>query len=448
MFVGLALATVLLSAANRRESEARKEAVEAGRLAQRRAKELAEALQVSQIKTQEAAAQRQEAQRKAATASAVAGFMIELFRGSDPLAVGGVGIIQPVTEDVTARELLDRGRAHLETDLTEDPLIRAALLDAVGDVYRSLGRVAEAAPLLDEALKIRQERLGQAHDDTVASLYHVAALRHDMGELAAAEALYREALALRSQQPGEEDLLTAAITLNLAWILAHRFEQPSEAQFDEAASLLQNVIDIRVRHLGNDHRDVRVARAGLALVLIGKREIPRATVVLGEAFGSEHEGGDEDDAVNLAFLYAKYALLRNSGRLDQAQQLGQRLLDESNKLLSEEHPLCVLMLGELADLLRDQGKIPEAAAAARKVLEYLRRSPIRWHPAGADVRMDLGDYEQSQGNFDEAENLYREALEIAQKTNDQRRLNRASGQLEKLEQQKAAELSPTPAGQR
>jgi tetratricopeptide (TPR) repeat protein len=444
MFIGLAVATVSLGAANRRESEARKSAVNAGRLAERRAKELAEALSVSQIKTKEAAAQRLEAQRKAAAASAVAGFMIELFRGSDPLSVEGVGVISPVTEDVTARELLDRGRAHLKTHLTEDPLIRAALLDAVGDVYRSLGRLEEAAPLLQEALEIRRQRLGPAHDDTVASLYHVAASRHDMGELAEAESLYREALALRTQPRGEEDLLTAAIMLNLAWILAHRFEQPSAAQFDEAALLLERVIEIRVRHLGKDHRDVRVARAGLALVLIGKREIPRATVVLGDALGPDQSGAGEDDAVNLAFLYAKYLLLKNGGRLDQAQQLGQRLLEESSRILGEDHPLCMLMLGELADLLRDQGKLSEAVAAARKALEYSRRSAFRWHPAGADIRLDLGDYERSQGNFDEAEKLYREALQVAEKNNDQRRLNRARAQLESLEQQKAARLSPLP----
>ena len=68
-----------------------------------------------------------------------------------------------------------------------------------------MGELAEAKPLMEEALQARREALGNEHPDTLISMGSVGKLLKDMGQRAEALALLRELHA--AQPPYAADVL-------------------------------------------------------------------------------------------------------------------------------------------------------------------------------------------------------------------------------------------------
>src|SRR5262249_8112625 len=81
------------------------------------------------------------AEQKAEVARQIPDYLLQIFATADPLGLDDSGFRGggENPEGATARRLLDRGAALARTHLREQPVLRAALLDAMGNTYRSLG---------------------------------------------------------------------------------------------------------------------------------------------------------------------------------------------------------------------------------------------------------------------------------------------------------------------
>ncbi len=144
---------------------------------------------------QRAAAQKQtiRAEAEADAARRTTDFLIDLFRVLDPSEARG--------NTVTAREMLDKGAARIDSELSKRPDIQAALMDTVGTVYMGLGLYTQARPLLERAASTRH-RLRDSEPEALAeSLNHLADLQREQAEYEAAEKAYREAAALQAAHP-------------------------------------------------------------------------------------------------------------------------------------------------------------------------------------------------------------------------------------------------------
>ena len=71
------------------------------------------------------------------------------------------------------------------------------------------GKYAQAIPLAERALAIREKILGKEHRDTAQSLNNLAELYHDMGSYDKAEPLYKRALAIKEKVLGSQHPHTA-----------------------------------------------------------------------------------------------------------------------------------------------------------------------------------------------------------------------------------------------
>ncbi len=107
------------------------------------------------IARNEAIEQRALAEKEAETSRQVTTFIVDLFKISDPSE--GVG------NKITAREILDKGAARIETELADQPAIQATLMDTMGTVYTGLGLYPTAIPLMRESLRKRRS-LFRRHD--------------------------------------------------------------------------------------------------------------------------------------------------------------------------------------------------------------------------------------------------------------------------------------------
>jgi serine/threonine-protein kinase len=85
-------------------------------------------------------------------AQQVVDFLVELFANADPYRTRGA--------ELTVREVLDRGAERAQTELKEQPMVRATLLEAIAEAYRSLGHLETSVDLRAEALDARRRSLG------------------------------------------------------------------------------------------------------------------------------------------------------------------------------------------------------------------------------------------------------------------------------------------------
>ncbi len=154
-----------------------------GKLLRRRGKELAAA--AAALLLAGVAVDRESQQRHTACerdrAQRISGFLVELFKVSDPSEARG--------NSVTAREILDRSAARIEQELEKDPELRAALMTTIGEIYGNLGLYSEATQLLETALAQRQQLHGETHLEVAETLDVLVGLLYQKGELEGAEAL-------------------------------------------------------------------------------------------------------------------------------------------------------------------------------------------------------------------------------------------------------------------
>ena len=89
----------------------------------------------------------------------------------------------------------------------------AIQLNNLAYLYRSIGRYADAEPLLKEALAITERALGKEHPDTAISLSGLARLYRAMGRYRDAEPLLKQAIAISEKLVGREHPTVADLAL-------------------------------------------------------------------------------------------------------------------------------------------------------------------------------------------------------------------------------------------
>jgi tetratricopeptide (TPR) repeat protein len=89
-----------------------------------------------------------------------------------------------------------------EKAVGRDDLSVPKLLTSSASLYRAEGKYAQAEPLLQRALTIREKALGPEHPDVAQSLWNLAGLYAVQGKYAQAEPLYQRALTIRESALG------------------------------------------------------------------------------------------------------------------------------------------------------------------------------------------------------------------------------------------------------
>jgi serine/threonine protein kinase/tetratricopeptide (TPR) repeat protein len=341
------------------------------------------------------------AEKERTKAERVASFLVDLFKVSDPSEARG--------NTVTAREMLDKGSAKTETELKDEPEVRATLMDTMGRVYLNLGLYDKALPLLQEALKVRKAVLGNDHLDVAKSLSNLAELLRDRGDFTSAEALYREALAVRRKLLGNEhpDVATNVVALAVVF--------DDEGNYPGAEALYREALAMQRKLLGNEHTDVARTLNNLANVLdaegdfAGAETLYRETLtMLRKFFGNEHP------AVAIA-LSNLANTLDDQGDYAGSEALNKEALAMRRKILGNEHPSVAENLANLGNALLDKGDTKGAEPLEREALAMRRKLLGSEHPDVAESLVNLANVLLDKGDYAGAEKLYREALAMQRK---------------------------------
>ncbi|WP_368566021.1 tetratricopeptide repeat protein [Pseudoxanthomonas sp. UTMC 1351] len=380
------------------------------------------------------ARERDRARAEATKAQQVKALVLRLFEGADPQHSGGA--------QLTARELLDRGWAGIESELPNQPEVRVELLDTVGEAYRQLGLYERAQPLFDEALETAmplaaeyplllaralrsrgrlhsdlgaydkaEEQLQSALDgyrrvrgspdaELATTLSDLGVLQFRMSDLDAAERHHRDALAMRRQLFEEEHVDVADSLDNLGTVLRH------QGDYAGAEPLLSQALSLRRRFLPATHPQLAHSVSNLALTRVNLGEYDSADALYREAQTVTRQSRGERHP-QVATVMNNHALLLQARReFPAAERLLREALSIRREALGEQHPEVAMNLNDLGLALSGAGNVEGAEAYYRQALAAYPPE----HPWRSATVFNLGELEEKRGNLQAAEQHYREAL--------------------------------------
>ncbi len=382
--------------------------------------------------------QRHQAQQESERAQLITDFVTGLFELADP--------VQTVSGDASVKQIVDLGAMQLASGTHQRPLVRAALLQTIGQVYVSLGQYDSASRNLNEALALRQTRAepvqlaqtlnalgklhyqlnefkqaGDAYRKALAALdsgargtsAEYAKTQNNLGELAAAEGdydealrLHRSALHLRERLFGHDSSASASSLQNIAGVLRRNGE------LVEAEVFYLEAIALQEEHLGIEHAEVGTARAnfGLLLTELGRSEDAEEQLRLALVIRQKVYGPNHPQTANS--LHNLAALLFNQKDYERAEPVLRESLQLHSQIFGNAHVSVAYSNNNLATLLLDTGRAGEATTHYQQAFEILANVLGEQHPNTALIRANLAKVALANGQAQQALEHVRRSLEV------------------------------------
>lgn len=215
----------------------------------------------------------------------------------------------------------DAGAALQEAERTfgESHPNVAVCLNALGLYYVQKEQYAEAQPLLERALAIRNEVLGPRHVDTGESLNSLAGLMFRQHAYVEAEPLYQKCLAIwNAQLPADDFRLVLPLTA-LGYIAT------TKSEYAKAQSLYGKALDIMDHNAGVDPLIVASCASNLANVHAHRGRYDLAAPLLERAVTLyDSAPGNHSDKV-LEVLRHYSTTLRKLGKISEVIEVENRI---------------------------------------------------------------------------------------------------------------------------
>ena len=339
-------------------------------------------------------AERDRAAAEAAKAAAVSEFLAGLFASTDPRETGGA--------EVTARALLDRGAARLAA-LDDQPDVQAQMLLVTGEAYKSLQLMSEAEPLLERALAIRRDRLGDAHPDVGAAHDALGLLYELQGRFPEARRAFEQALAVYARAPEAPPLARANALHGLA------FAQMRLGELDAAEATIREALALKGALYGEAHPEIAYSLNILGDIHTFQERYDDAIVVHRRALRQRRALLGRDHLDVGSSLHNLGAAYRESGRPREAERVYREALGLYRRHYGDANQEVANTLSQLSFALGAQGRDADAEAAYREALAQMERAGLPDHPRVAAFHaLRAADLAQN-GRYAEATALVRRA---------------------------------------
>lgn len=315
-----------------------------------------------------------------------------------------------VVESISlAKETLDNSRLRLG----QENVVVAECLVTLASLYQAQSRYEEARRFYNEALMMVKKLLPEGSlvvaQVAVKEANARALALFQSGKVVEAIPIAEEALRNSRRLPGEDNLILAESLNNLAVLYE------AEGRYSEAEPLSFQALGISKKLLPEDSPVVARYISNLAYVYYSQSRYTEAEPLYLQALGvwknlkvEEHP----DLAVTLSNLGVLYAAL---GRYQEAEILISQALAMSKKLLGEEHPSVAVILSNLGVVYYSQGRDEKAEALYVQALAMWKKLLGEEHPNVALGLNNLALVYYAQRRYGEAEPLLLQALAVWKK---------------------------------
>ncbi len=360
---------------------------------------------------QVAIAAREHETRQRQAALSTTSVLASLFESTDPLGVTklGFGEANDGKNFDAARELLDRGQKLVISELSDEPLYQAKLLNALGLAYIGAGDLEAAESLLDRAWRVRQSQitagaLSRQHPDVLASLWSNAVVKHLHSEMDQAEAIFREVLAAQQKMDQCPPLAIARTQFHLGFVL-HEIHRDADAE-----PLFRAAVETRQSYLEHSHLEVAWARMMLIVSLIGQ---DKKLAALEEVAKLVQPGDVETtSAIVQGFLkFQEVEEFRRKRDYEATVAAFRPLRDDAIRIFGNQHPLSIVAQFEYAGMLSQKGDMREAERVTLRTLQQLPPI-IANNPRVAEIHFKLAQFLARRGAASAAERHFRDAIRI------------------------------------
>jgi eukaryotic-like serine/threonine-protein kinase len=405
--LALGMAVPLLSLAWGNESAARRNEQNLRILAMRKAEEAKELQEVALRHSENARRERagaiaseKRANEEKTRAERALQFLVSVYRKPDPAAPG---------HSLKVVDMLDRAVQEINRELSDQPLMEATLLSAIGQTYGGLGMPDRSFPVFQRALLLRSRSLGEDHAETVQALHNLALAYQDSGRLDQAIVLLERTLARRKSWHLEDP---SGVIESMNDLAAAYWQS---GQPTKAIPLYEAAIESARARLGDDHTDTLTIIDNLAVACAAAGQAARAislhqTVLLRlqASLGENH----------LTTLVAMNNLARayEAGlRHVESIELYEKTLPRLREKLGDDHPIVLTAMCGLARAYQSGGRLSEAVALFEATLSKRRVKLGEEHPDALVSLFDLANAYSVARQPEKAAGLARLFLERVEK---------------------------------
>ena len=356
------------------------------------------------VQRQQLEVQRDLAAQERDRATQVSTFMVDIFSATDPFKAQG--------RDVTATELLERGAARIQGDLSQQPEVRAQMLDSIGYAFQRKGDQKRAIPLLEQSLQIRRQAATGPTPLLVTSLRNLADALRMAGNAASAEGYYRQALQMSRDLFGERDARVADVMVGLGRLL-----YPNPARIGEGERLLRDALSIYREQRGPEDSEVAATLSDLGNLMIWKDDLAAAEQFHRQAlriYQATVPRTHPDYAQTLSSL--GYELSRR-GNLAEAEKVLTEALELKREVFGTQSPQLSGVLETLATVHEQLGERRQAMALVEEALTITRQNKGERDvdtavllDSLARLQWKAGELEAARRNVLSALNIYDEKL--------------------------------------
>ena len=314
--------------------------------------------------------------------------------------------------DATVAEMLDDAAQRVETELKDQPEVRAEMLATIGSTYLASAKYDVAARFLKDAYDLDLKLYGPHARQTAAVMPALAGLAYFHGDYATADSWFEKALPVYRKHANDADF---EIHLLVGTLSDAAFVKRAMGHLDQAEALWREALQYGPRLPAKYRAQVPNLKTFLAQLYIDRGDIEKADSLAWEASQELRALGNEYFSLAQSLID-----LGNVRRWERRYAEADSLIQEGTDLYARaqggDHPNVAFGLTSLAGSRYDQGRYELAEQDARKALAIVEKLPKNSHYA-AGVNTVLGLTLNRTGRSLEAEPLLREALAVRERGN-------------------------------
>lgn len=276
-------------------------------------------------------------------------------------------------------------------------------MNQLGNLYVARNRFSEAIPLFERLLQVQRTLNPGSPLEQIAILNNLGTAHQSRGAYGDAIRALTEA----SEMAGGADHPIAAFALdNLS--VVHRLDGDPEM----ALAMAERALEFRQRIQGAQHPDVAFSMKNVAGALMDLKRYAVAELLLVRSRELARETAGTDAPIYASVLNDLGVLYKETKRLEEAEKTYAEALEIARRALGPRHAEVATTLGNISLVRHEQDDLAGAISFARAALEIDEEALGKDHPKVAASLHNLASLLLEQDEFFEARACAARALEI------------------------------------
>ncbi|CAN5500028.1 hypothetical protein BH20ACI3_BH20ACI3_36160 [soil metagenome] len=194
--------------------------------------------------------------------------------------------------DVTVREGIDNAATRIDTELADEPEVRADLHYTIGEIYRVSGESKIALRHFRQSLDLYRQVHGEQHPKVARGLYYLCVGMGGTGAgVEEVEPLLRQGVSMMRQTDPDNINLPYMLQSLAGGIMRGEQQTRNESRLAEAESLILEAKTLFIRHYGEDHGSTITADGNLSTLALTRGDLARAESIREEILRRYRQAG-------------------------------------------------------------------------------------------------------------------------------------------------------------